>query len=409
MILKYDQLQKLSKEYGDSFYMLNSDKFKENYISLLKSFKDKYAKTSIGYSYKTNYIPKLCSIVSNLGGYAEVVSQMELELAYKIGVKPDRIIFNGPYKSIKSLEKNLLNGAKVNIDSTSEIEKIILIASKYKPRNFKVGIRCNFEISGLGLSRFGINYTNGELEKAIKSIKKIQNITIAGIHCHFPNRDLKSFEERLDKMIEISKKMFNHNLEYIDIGGGFFGNMEDSLKTQFSTSIPSYKDYANLITDKVNNVFFNKAEHLKPELIIEPGSALAADTMSYYVRVISIKKVKDIFIATVSGSKFNITPQSDSIDLPFKVIKKTIQKDIKKKFKIAGYTCIESDYLSKECLESIEEKDFIEYKNVGSYSIVLKPPFIHTNVPIIEVSEKKETEVIKVKEEMDHVFQTYNF
>ena len=92
MNLDYEQINTISKQYGDSFYILDSEKFKANYQELLDSFRSIYENTSIGYSYKTNYLPKLCSIVNQQNGYAEVVSQMELELALKIGVKPSKII-----------------------------------------------------------------------------------------------------------------------------------------------------------------------------------------------------------------------------------------------------------------------------------------------------------------------------
>ena len=55
----------------------------------------------IGYSYKTNYLPSLIKEMSNLGAYAEVVSRLEYDLALKIGVKPNKIIFNGPLKHMK--------------------------------------------------------------------------------------------------------------------------------------------------------------------------------------------------------------------------------------------------------------------------------------------------------------------
>ena len=39
-------------------------------------------------------------------------------------------------------------------------------------------------------------------------------------------------------MLEISSSLFDNKLNYIDLGGGFFGNMSDSLKNQFNSNIP---------------------------------------------------------------------------------------------------------------------------------------------------------------------------
>ena len=45
MVLNYDQIKIISKQYGDSFYLLDSKKFKNNYNELLDSFRKIYANT----------------------------------------------------------------------------------------------------------------------------------------------------------------------------------------------------------------------------------------------------------------------------------------------------------------------------------------------------------------------------
>lgn len=408
MKFNYQKIYSISKKIGDSFYVLDSNIFKNNYIKFLDEFSQLYEKSSIGYSYKTNYTPSFCNIVNELGGYAEVVSEMEMDLALKLGVDHKRIIYNGPYKSYKSIEKSLLNKVTLNIDSFSEIKKIESISEKYPNKKFSVGIRCNFNLSNFKMSRFGINYANGDLAKAIKILNTHSNINIIGIHCHFPNRDLKSFEDRLDKMLEISSSLFDNKINYIDLGGGFFGNMSDSLKNQFNSNIPSFNDYAALIAKRFAKEFSSLDPSLRPELILEPGTALVADTMRFVTKVISIKQLDEYSIATVAGSKFNIVPQADGIDLPFEIINKGEDSD-RIQYKIAGYTCIESDYLCNNYRGLIEEDDFVIFQNVGSYSIVMKPPFIHPNVPIIEMESDNKFSIVKRQEELDNVFQTFNF
>ena len=129
--LSYEHLEKISKEHGDSFYFLYLNKFKKNYQNFLNSFKEVYENTQIAYSYKTNYTPEICKIVNSFGGYAEIVSSMELKLAQSIGVEAKNIIFNGPYKDKESLEKVLLGGGIVNIDSYEEYKIIKEISTKY--------------------------------------------------------------------------------------------------------------------------------------------------------------------------------------------------------------------------------------------------------------------------------------
>ena len=76
----------------------------------------------------------------------------------------------------------------------------------------------------------------------------------------------------------------------------------------------------------------------------------------------------------------------------------------------AGYTCIESDYLYAGYNGKLAVGDFIIFDKVGSYSIVMKPPFINPNVPIVEISEDNISyKLIKRKETFDDIFHTYDF
>jgi len=129
------------------------------------------------------------------------------------------------------------------------------------------------------------------------------------------------------------------------------------------------------------------------------------------VKVINIKTIHNKIIATVSGSKFNIIPTSKDLNLPINV-----HRDFKKdccyeeydSIDIAGYTCIESDYLYKGYKGSLKIGDYIVFDNVGSYSIVLKPPFILPNCAVIEYNSKKKSyEIIKRKEENEDIFRTF--
>jgi diaminopimelate decarboxylase len=52
--------------------------------------------------------------------------------------------------------------------------------------------------------------------------------------------------------------------------------------------------------------------------------------------------------------------------------------------------------------------DLVVFDNVGSYSVVLKPPFILPNFPIIEW-DGENTRVVKRKETFEDLFKTYVF
>ncbi len=408
MSLNYNVINNIEKQFGESFYLLDSKKFSENFDEFLGEFTKIYTKTNIGYSYKTNYTPKLCKIIDQKGAYAEVVSTMEYDLAIKIGVNPKNIIVNGPYKNKDALEIFLLNGSNVNIDSYREARLVQEIANQNQNTELIIGLRCNFEINDPLISRFGFDVDNEEFYRLFDELNAIENINIKGIHCHFPNRDLESYTPRVEKILELADKLFDETPEYIDVGGGYFGRVEESLQKQFSTRVPEYKEYAKVIATKFQEHYKDLKDDEKPTLLLEPGSALVGDTMQFISKVIDIKEVRGKNIAMTSGSKFNIGLLTSNVNMPMKVFSNSDTRVQYDEIDIAGFTCIESDYLYKGYSGKINIDDYLVFSNVGSYSIVFKPQFILPNVPVIEYNDKDTNyEVVKRQETVEDVFSTF--
>ena len=54
--------------------------------------------------------------------------------------------------------------------------------------------------------------------------------------------------------------------------------------------------YANIAAKGFSEIFRSHVETDKPILIIEPGSALVGDAMSFFSKVYSIKKIRNKFV-----------------------------------------------------------------------------------------------------------------
>ena len=97
----------LIQKQGTPFYIFDEKGFIENYNRLESTFRSVYPNYRICYSYKTNYTPFICNLVKNLGGLAEVVSDMEYELAIRLGYNNEQIVYNGPSKGERMFEHML--------------------------------------------------------------------------------------------------------------------------------------------------------------------------------------------------------------------------------------------------------------------------------------------------------------
>lgn len=396
------QLFKLQKEFGNAFYLVDSARFRENFRELQDAFSLIYPKFNIAYSYKTNYTPKLCKIVNELGGYAEVVSDMEMEIALRVGVKPEKIIWNGPIKNYSKVEGFLLAGGKVNLDSLYEVPLIKTIADKHPEKKIQIGIRVNFKINDGVISRFGFDVDSDDFKEAL-ALTKIQNIHLYGMQCHFATRKLETWKPRAEGMIRLLDSL-NIIPEIVDLGGGLFGKMADSLKSQFDSDIPTYNEYAAEIAP----LFAERYGNDGPMLILEPGSALVGDCMQFATIVENIKNIRGKAIATVLGSIYNINPTLNKKNPPLEVVSCGADQDDFKDLDFGGFTCIESDYIYRNYNGNLAVGDMVVFGNAGSYSIVLKPPFILPNFPVLDISEG-EVEILKRGEAFDDLFHTFTF
>ena len=390
--LTSEKISEISSKYGDSFYILDSDAFIINCCNLMNAFRKYYDKTNIAYSYKTNYIPKLGRLINQIGGFAEVVSDMELEISRRIGVNPEKIIWNGPIKNMDIVERFLLLGGTVNVDNIYELTEIVEIANNHANKMLNIGIRCNYDIGDGVISRFGFDVNGHDFEEALLSIVGCGNLCLKSIHGHFANRNLKYWSE---------KTIYP---EYLDLGGGLFGEMPQTMLEQLGVEKFSLDEYAYKSAKLVGDFFQNKEK--KPYLFVEPGTSVVADCMGYVCRVESIKEIRGKIIVTTNGSQKNIN--NSGINPPIEVISMGKGRKTVKNADIAGYTCIESDYLYKNFCGEIAVGDFIVFENCGSYSVVMKPPFILPNVPIIDIGFDT-IEEIKRKEQFEDLFSTYVF
>lgn len=403
MTINKDIIANLRAEYGDAFYLLDSEQFQKNFMELRDAFRKVYPNFNIAYSYKTNYTPKFCRLVHEMGGYAEVVSEMELEIAKRVGVPANRTIWNGPVKNPEVMEEFLADGGTINIDSKEELEIVKEIVSRHQDKTINLGIRCNYDVMDGVVSRFGFDVDGEEFKECLEYVTTTENVHFINFQCHFAKRPVKYWPARAKGMVQLLDRM-GVIPERVDIGGGLFGKMPDSLKEQLGGDIPSYEDYVQAVAPVFAEFF--KGKGVQPELLIEPGSAVVGDCMKFVGTVKTIKDVRGKKFATVLGSQKNIS--MGSINPPMEVIAMGEPQQEYQDLVFVGFTCIEGDVLYHGYNGKLAHGDVIVIGNCGSYSIVMKPPFILPNFPMLDICEG-EVEVIKRKEVFEDLFNTYKF
>ena len=210
-----EDVEKLLIEYGSPLFLLSENKLREKYKLFKEAFTEEGIETIIGYSYKTNYLPALCSILKEEGAWAEVVADMEYKLARSLNVPGSKIIFNGCYKTEAELNKAVSEDALINIDSFNELELLDRVAGSLG-KKARTGIRINFVMGNMPWTKFGFNYESGEAKEALEKISKKKNINFEAIHNHSGtfNVNPKMYSKSTRIIIELAEYDKKIRIEY---------------------------------------------------------------------------------------------------------------------------------------------------------------------------------------------------
>ncbi len=397
MGISWAELDEVSRSSGDTFYVLDLGRFAANYRRLQDAFRRWYAPSRIAYSYKTNYLPILCEWVDRNGGLAEVVSGAEYAFARSLGIAPERIIFNGPYKQEDEFECGLLEGAQVNLDGERELRMLERLAGQFPDARLRVGIRL-----GLGgeNGRFGFPAMQPEQwERGGDLYGVVQRICACGasleavhVHSSWGDRSARAHLLRCERVLDFCRKHFGKaGPMRIDVGGGFYSPMPEGVREGFGDGFSDFEEYG----ERIGRMVAKEYPGAGPELVLEPGTALVADAMWLVARVVDCKQMGGRRVAVTAGSVHTLKPTRHRRALPMEVLRNGAgngagngrvdpfegedfeeEAPARTTTDLVGYTCMEDDCLAHGYEGRVEPGDFAVFGQVGAYTLVMKPPFI---------------------------------
>ena len=408
--INYTILKELDERFGSPFYIMDAERYKENLNGFLNAFRKRYEKVIAGYSFKTNYVPALCQIAKGEGCYAEVVSEMEYELAKKIGF--EHVIFNGPIKRQHIFRRALEDGAVINLDSEYEVAMVCQYKAEHPEADVKVGMRININVTdengnstiqcGLRFGRFG--FPDDIIGRNIERLRAT-GIRIVSLHGHTSTSDRAVLNYKIitQHMLSACEKYQLDDLELFDIGGGYFGATPEGMDL---TGKPKYEDYANCVLyETEKSEWFRSRE---PYIVIEPGSSVVSNVFKYYTKVYQNKKVGKVNFVMVDGTVFDVKPTMHANNLLHEVFraKETAETYV---CDVVGSTCMEKDVMLKEVtLPRLEAGDYIQFRGVGAYTICLTPTFINFLEPILMMADGEHVEVRR-RQNINDVLTVYKY
>ncbi|MDA3838323.1 MAG: alanine racemase [Candidatus Delongbacteria bacterium] len=395
----------LTDKFGSPVFVISEKVIRERYRKIYSYFSNKYPKAKMSWSYKTNYLDAVCSIMHQEGETAEVVSDFEYQKARRLGVPGNKIIYNGPYKPIESLEVAFDEGAIVNLDNFDEIIKAEE-AAKAINKKAAVGIRVNMDTGVYPQwSRFGFNLENNSAFNAVKRIQHSENLYLEGIHCHIGTfmLDSNAYREAVRKVVHLMRKIeseFKISIKYLDFGGGF--PSMNKLKGTYlppEVAVPPVEEFIDAVADTL-------LEELKPDeypdVYLETGRAIIDEAGWLISTVDAVKRLPDGTKSYIIDAGVNLLYTSTWYN--YKV---EIDRELHGAYEnsiIYGPLCMNIDVVVESAfLPPLPRGTRLILSPMGAYNVTQWMQFIRYRPAVAMIMEDGSTEEIRRPETLDDV------
>ncbi|MGZ3254835.1 MAG: pyridoxal-dependent decarboxylase, exosortase A system-associated [Burkholderiaceae bacterium] len=185
---------------------------------------------ALHYSIKANPMPALVKHMAGLVDGFDVASGGELQTVLATAMDVEHISFTGPGKSIADLERAIAAGVIINLESETELDRIIHIGDKsgVTPR-ITVRVNPDFELKSSGMKMSGGPKQFGvDAEQVPQLLKRIGASTLdfLGFHIFSGSQSLKTeaIIEAESSTFELAMRLAEHApqpVRMLNIGGGF--------------------------------------------------------------------------------------------------------------------------------------------------------------------------------------------
>ena len=405
--LSHGSANKIAKQFDTPLYIIDE-------VSLLSRFQEfqclvqsQYLHSKIAVSYKTNPLLYVLSLLHEHGAYAEVVSGEEYQIAKRLKVADNHIIFNGPLKKDQELMVALANGAIINCDHAEEVQRIESLAATMN-KQASIGLRVCFDDLGINWNRFGFfrDDSKQSIFAMVEYIKRSSTLNLVGLHAHIGTniRDIGQFALLAKRLATLSEDMLRYHqvtLKWIDVGGGLAGISPRIDEQQIVPHpLPSLSEYVTAITKPL----LHYLETTQATLFFEPGRTLFEPFGGLLTKVVACRPVVNAQSrGLILDAGINALPSAQVYNHP--VLHWGGCEQSRQTF-LYGPTCNQADQLHQPLqLPALGAGDLLLFLGVGSYSMSFSYSFIRNRPGVITWGAGEHRSWIRRRETIDYVAQ----
>lgn len=213
-------------------------------------------------------------------------------------------------------------------------------------------------------------------------------------------RDPDYFREITEKLLQIAGKISEEldiEFEFVDIGGGLgtpYKPGEEELDVD-ETAEKVVREYEKGL---------EKYEIGEPELRMEPGRYLVAQSGYLLTRVTGVKNKETEYIGLDTGMHQLLRPSLLDSYHKIRKVNSSDSDEIEERT-VVGPVCSSIDIIAENRkLPEMEERDLVAVEDVGAYGFVMASHWNSRPLPAEVLVDNGKTELIREREEKESIF-----
>jgi diaminopimelate decarboxylase len=402
---------KLAQKHGTPLYLMDEDRIRERCRTYKTAMREAFGEDALPlYASKAASFKQMYRIIMDEGLGTDLVSSGELYTADAVGFPLERAYFHSNNKTdfdiSYAIDKRV--GYFV-VDNVEELDAIDRIAAQ-KGVVQKILLRLTpgidphtYEAVATGKvdSKFGSAIETGQAEQITKYAISLDNINLAGFHCHVGSQVFDSYvflrasEIMLDFIAEMAQK-YGYMARELDLGGGY--------GVKYLESDPDIDIAANIreVAEHINE-HCAKLGIKCPAIRLEPGRSIVADAGMTIYTAGTVKRIPGYknYVSVDGGMADN--PRYALYKSPYTVLLANRMNSTAPTFTcaIAGRCCESGDLIQENVTlpADVKRGDLVAVLTTGAYNYSMssnynrlpKPPVVMLSGGEDYVAVKRET------------------
>ncbi|TQF10342.1 pyridoxal-dependent decarboxylase [Myxococcus llanfairpwllgwyngyllgogerychwyrndrobwllllantysiliogogogochensis] len=399
-------LKALVERWGSPLHVVHMAALRRNVERFLAVPQGRAGGCEVFYSYKTNPIPGVLSVLHGMGVGAEIISAYELWLALKLGVAPERIVYNGPVKSEASVREAISRGIQLlAANHAEELGTFARIAAELGKRP-RVALRVSTD-SGWA-AQFGTPIAGGAALRAYAQARASSHLDVVGLHAHRgatirTEGEFTGFVEAVLAFTDTLHQELGLDLEVLDLGGSLCTpSVEHIAERDWRLNLTFFRDvpapdpdgalgisrYVALAVELVESHYARRGRQ-RPRIFLEPGRAMTGDTQLLLGRVHTLKQGDDRTWAVLDAGVNHAECVRNEYHQLFHVDRPDAPAS--RVYTVVGPICTPGDTLyHAKRLPELTEGDTLAIMDAGAYFVPFATSFSYPQPAIIALDDGKE-------------------